>query len=84
MNAIGKMEFLPLVKTVWDGTNQLCQSMSSMFRLSKKPKELKQPIHTVSEEKLGLLTKKLRKLIMIYVRNNEPRLLIQLIQARVQ
>lgn len=59
INAIGKLpNFLPMVKEYWDSTAILFHSTSTMFRFSKKLKNLKPLIRELGRDKLGNLTKR--------------------------
>lgn len=61
-NVISKMpEFLPLVESHWNNYEALYQSTSAMFRLTKRLKDLKQPLRVLSKEKLGDLSKRTRE-----------------------
>lgn len=61
-NPIAKMpEFIPLVERHWRENEALVHSTYVMFRLTKQLKALKQPLRTLSKEKLGDLPKRARE-----------------------
>ena len=61
-NAVAEMpEFLRVVADHWKETQPLFQSTSALFRFSKALKALKPLIRTLSKEKLGELTKKVKE-----------------------
>lgn len=62
VNAVTTLEeFLPKVKMFWAETEQIFLSTSSLFRFSKKLKELKPVIRTLAKERMGNLVKKSRE-----------------------
>ncbi|XP_048604784.1 uncharacterized protein LOC125582236 [Brassica napus] len=60
-NAIAKMpEFMTLMEDYWAEQEDLFHSMSAMFRLTKRLKDLKQPLRSLSKLKLGDLSRRTR------------------------
>lgn len=53
--------FLPLVKSFWSGTEDIFNSTSALFRLSKKLKALKPKIRELSKENFGDLPNRTKK-----------------------
>lgn len=62
INAIAESpDFLPLVERFWAESPALFSSTSSMFRLSKKLKELKPLLRSLSKNQIGEISKKTKE-----------------------
>lgn len=62
VNALGSIpSFLPMIQNYWNSTENIFLSTSSMYRFSKKLKNLKPLIRELGKEKLGNLTKRTKE-----------------------